>query len=69
MGMPDGWDVSVDFQNYYEAAWWGAEVCYRSGQVPDTHPFLNLDNRNLLFDRGIPEPVSGIFARGLLRQQ
>lgn len=65
MGMPDGWDVSVDFQNYYEAAWWGAEVYYRSGQVPDTHPFLNLDNRNLLFDRGIPEPVSGIFARGI----
>lgn len=65
MGMPDGWDVCVDFQNYYEAAWWGADVCYLPGQVPDTHPFVNLDNRNVLFDRGIPEPAYGIFARGI----
>lgn len=65
MGMPDGWDVGVDFQNYYEAAWWGAEVQYCAGQVPQTKPFLNLDTRNQLFDRGIPDSVSGIFARGV----
>mgnify|MGYP005837636101 CR=1 FL=1 len=40
-GLPEeGWSVNVDFQNYYEAAFLGAEVIFREGQVPDTIPPL-----------------------------
>lgn len=65
MGYPkDGWATNVDFQNYYEAAWYGCEVHYREGQVPDTEPILAGDKKNLLFDRGIPEPFSGWMKKG-----
>ena len=66
MGLPkEGWGISVDFQNYYEAAWFGAPVEYRDGQVPDTSPILSDDKKRMLFDRGIPDPFTGgIMARG-----
>ncbi|MBI2193731.1 MAG: hypothetical protein HYU36_17280 [Planctomycetes bacterium] len=60
MGVPsNGWTVSVDLQNVYEAAWFGCEVHHRSGQVPDTLPLLADDRKNLLFDRGTPYPFRG----------
>ena len=61
MGPPkEGWIVYVDFQNTYEAAWFGCEVRYFDGEVPDTVPLLQ-DNRNrrMLFHRGIPDPFAG----------
>ena len=65
MGLPkDGWSIVVDLQNYYEAAWFGARVAYRPGQVPDTRPLLNDDNKRMLFDRGIPDP----FKDGAMRR-
>lgn len=58
MGLPeDGWAIYVDLQNYYEAAWFGAPVEYRAGQVPDTSPILTDDGKRMLFDRGIPDPL------------
>ncbi len=61
MGIPpDGLPVSVDFQNCSEAAWFGAEIHYRDGQVPDTEPILNGDKKQALFDKGIPDPFDGI---------
>jgi len=65
MGLPEsGWDLYVDLQNVYEAAWFGAEVEYREWQAPDTRPILNRDNNRMLFDRGIPDPFTGgIMAR------
>lgn len=65
MGLPrDGWHIYVDLQNYYEAAWFGAKVEYRDGQVPDAVPFLNDDNKRMLFDRGLPDPFTdGIMAK------
>lgn len=60
MGPPkDGWHIGIDLQNYYEAAWFGAPVEYRDGQVPDTSPILTDDNKRMLFDMGIPDPFSG----------
>lgn len=66
MGLPrDGWHVYVDQQNYYEAAWFGAPVEYREGQVPDTAAILTDDSKRMLFDKGIPDPfTSGIMAHG-----
>ena len=65
MGLPAQWTVSVDFQNSYEALWFGCPLHFRAGQVPDTTPILFDDNKHLLFDRGLPEPFpeSGWMAR------
>ena len=60
LGLPsDSWKIFADFQNFYEAAWFGAEVHYYDDQVPDTLPFLNEDNKRMLFDRGLPDPFTG----------
>lgn len=58
MGLPqEGWTVGVDLQNYYEATWVGAPLQFREGEVPDILPILSDDRKNLLFDRGIPDPL------------
>lgn len=59
MGIPDKWHVYVDFQNIYEAAWFGCPVRYCDGQVPDTEPILTDDNKRMLFDAGLPDPFEG----------
>jgi len=65
-GMPEKWAVYIDFENIYDAAWFGAPVAWRDGQVPDTEPLLAGDRKNLLFDRGIPEPFGGEWAERCL---
>lgn len=60
MGLPeDGWFVYVDLQNTYESGWYGAEVEYYEGQVPDARSILTEDNKRMLFDKGIPDPLTG----------
>ena len=60
MGLPkDGWSVQVDFQNYYEAAFFGCSIVFPDGQVPDATPILEGDRKNLLFDIGKPDPLKG----------
>ncbi len=61
MGMPEEWHIYVDPQNIGEAAWYGAEVLYPDWDVPDTRPFLTDDNKTMLFEKGIPDPFSGIY--------
>ena len=64
MGLPkDGWYISVDFQNYYEAAWLGAEVAYPDDQVPYAKRLLNDDNKEMLFEQGIPDPFGGFLSK------
>lgn len=63
MGTPEeGWTVNVDFQNYYEAAWLGAEVRFPDGEVPYAVPLLTGDQKELLFARGLPDPFGGFMA-------
>jgi len=65
-GLPDAWQVHVDFQNFYDAAWLGGEVVFEDDQIPYAKPLLNDDNKRMLFDRGIPDPFEGEWAsRGL----
>jgi hypothetical protein len=59
---PKGWDLWVDLQNFYEAAWFGCELRYPPGEVPDTIPLLGDDRKRMLFDRGPPDPFGGIMA-------
>lgn len=63
MGIPDGgFSVSVDFQNYYEAAWLGCPVRFHDEEVPYAVPWLREDNKRALFDKGIPGPFEGFMA-------
>lgn len=58
MGYPDSWHLRVDCQNYLEMAWFGCEIS--STDEPHSYPFLNNDNKNMLFDKGLFDPWSGI---------
>jgi len=64
MGLPQQWGVYVDFQNYYEAAWFGSRVEYRDGQVPYASP-VYADRPEDVMERGIPDPFGGIMGRSL----
>lgn len=64
MGSGSPLSVYPDFQNFAEAQWMGAELVFPENDVPYTRPFITEDNKNILFDRGIPEPFSGIYATG-----
>jgi len=63
MGLPEKWDVKVDFQNYFEAGFLGAEVYFPEGNVPVSRPMLSGDRKRLLLDRGIPEPSESLLYR------
>ncbi|MEN6643260.1 MAG: uroporphyrinogen decarboxylase family protein [Armatimonadia bacterium] len=63
MGLPEQWTVGVDLQNSYEALWFGCPLHFRPGQVPDTTPILDEDNKRRLFDRGVPDPFEGWLGR------
>ncbi len=56
MGLPEKWDVSVDFQNYFEAGFLGADVYFPQANVPVARPFLADDNKRALLERGPIEP-------------
>lgn len=64
MGLPDAWSVYVDFQNYYEAAWFGCPVEYRHGQVPDAAP-IYCDDPEKVMVRGAPGPFDGVMGRAV----
>lgn len=63
LGLPETWTVTVDFQNSYEALWWGAELRFIPGDVPDTPPFLTDQDKWAFIDAGPPEPFSGWMGR------
>lgn len=57
--------IYVDFQNYSEAAWFCCPVLYPDGDVPYAKPLYTEDNREAVFEKGMPEPFGGIFGRSL----
>lgn len=64
LGLPEQWQIQVDFQNYYEAAWFGCPlVCY-GDQVPDTRPAFS-DCPERIMEDGLPDSFGGIMGRGL----
>ena len=59
MGPPaDGWSLSVDFQNSYDAGWFGCPLHYDGNAVPDTIEILKQD-KHRLHDMECPDPLSG----------
>jgi hypothetical protein len=63
MGLPEAWSVSVDFQNSYEALWWGAPLRFIDGDVPDTPAFVTGASKWEFVQRGAPDPFSGWMGR------
>ncbi len=64
LGLPDRWVISPDYQNYYEASWFGCTVHYFPQQVPDTLPDF-CDKPERLIEQGIPGPFDRIYGRAL----
>lgn len=65
LGLPAaGWDVSPNFLNIYEAAWYGCPIVFIDDQIPDSEPILSDDDsKRKLFDQGIPDAFDSPFAR------
>ncbi|GMU94344.1 MAG: hypothetical protein AMXMBFR4_34020 [Candidatus Hydrogenedentota bacterium] len=67
MGLPGeetGWTVNVDFQNFYEAAWFGCPVVFFEGQVPVAEPrWRDQRLKQELLHRGIPNPFEGLMGQ------
>lgn len=63
MGLPDEWNVYLDGGNFQHSAWYGCDISYMANDSPDTKPLLNNDNKNMLFDKGLPDPFSGLYAK------
>lgn len=68
-GMPESWQVHIDFQNVYDAAFLGSPVMFHDNQVPYAAPLLNDDNKRMLFDRGISTPFTGEWVERALQFQ
>jgi uroporphyrinogen-III decarboxylase len=58
-GPPEKYIVTVDMLRFFDAGFFGCELEFRKGQMPDTTPILRGDNKNLLFDKGLPDPLMG----------
>lgn len=66
MGLPDGgWQLTVDFQNSYDASWFGCPVTYLGNQLPDTLPLLE-HHKEMLYDLPDLLPLDGgLIGRGI----
>ena len=59
MGPPkDGWELSVDLQNSYDAGWFGCPLHYDGNAVPDTIEILKED-KHRLYEMEPPDPLYG----------
>ena len=59
MGPPkEGWTLCVDFQNSYDAGWFGCPLYYDGNAVPDTIEILKED-KHKLYDMECPDPLHG----------
>ena len=59
MGPPaNGWTLSVDFQNSYDAGWFGCPLHYDGNAVPDTTEILKED-KHKLYEMACPDPLRG----------
>jgi uroporphyrinogen-III decarboxylase len=67
MGPPTrGWQIAIDFQNSYEAAWMGCPFVFHGNDVPDTREILKEDKRRLYHLKPPDPPWSGtLLARAL----
>ena len=67
LGPPEqGWQITIDFQNSYEAGWMGCPLVCHDNDVPDTLELLKDDKRKLYRLKPPDPPWSGtLLARAL----
>ena len=58
-GPPEEYQVTVDMLRFFDAGFFGCDLVFRDGQMPDTAPILTDDCKNMLFDQGLPDPLTG----------
>lgn len=62
IGLPERWTVNLEVFNVFEAAYFGADVDYTEGQVPDTLvPFAQESEKEAVFDVDITRPLENPF--------
>ncbi|MFZ4776913.1 MAG: uroporphyrinogen decarboxylase family protein [Terrimicrobiaceae bacterium] len=64
--LPAQWAFTVDNQNIYDSAYFGAEVFYEPGQTPATHQFLTLDDLDEFLKRDFSRPLENPWIRDRL---
>jgi len=65
-GLPEKWQVGIQFQNVSEAWFLGAPLEFRDGQVPDTRPYLASGDKRAVFEIDIDHPLQrDPYRRGL----
>jgi hypothetical protein len=65
--LPDVIDIGVDNQSIYDAAYFGAPVVFRDGQVPDTQPAYALDDLDRFLAMDFSRPLENPWLAGRLR--
>ncbi|MBI3923345.1 MAG: hypothetical protein HY318_18130 [Armatimonadetes bacterium] len=66
MGPPkEGWPLAIDFQNSYDAGWFGCPLHYDGNAVPDTVEILKEDKYRL-YQMECPDPLQdGLMGRAM----
>lgn len=63
LGLPDCWRIAPDFQNVYEAGWFGCPINFPENQVPSSSPaFADCPER--IMENGIPDPFGNLLEKG-----
>lgn len=55
--LPEVWHLGVQYQNVFEAPFFGCDINFYPDQVPDTTPILDDDNKQSIFDIDISRPL------------
>ncbi len=68
VGPPERFEFFVDVQNVYDSAYFGADVEFRDGQVPDVARVLAGDGKHRIFDVDVDRPLDNPFVRDCLQR-
>jgi uroporphyrinogen-III decarboxylase len=64
MGIPaDHWDIWLEFGNVYEESWFGCQIVYPQNQIATTTPCCAGDQKEDVFQAGIPAPFAGFMGK------
>jgi uroporphyrinogen-III decarboxylase len=64
--LPEYWNFSVENQNIYDAAYFGAEINFEDGQVPCAHQFLTMDDVDNFMSRDFSCPLENDWIKNRL---
>jgi hypothetical protein len=68
LGRPAKLELYVDNQNSYDSLYFGAPLHFRDGEVPDTSPILQGEDKERIFRFDADHPLDNPFVRDCLRR-